>query len=109
MPNTPPKPPASLRKTPLVPSKRAQNPYKPPKPTARQQQFLDAIATLTEALGRPPSAIQVAAHIGVTRSGATRQLQALEHKGFTCDVPKTVSSGQWALTAAGSHARRARA
>ncbi len=46
----------------------------------------------------PPSAIQVAARMGITRMAAVRHLRALERKGMLLDVPKQVSSGKWALT-----------
>lgn len=96
---------------PPTPSKRKRpiSPYRVPrKATARQQEFLDAVAELTAELGRAPNAGQVAARIGVTRLGARRQLKALEEKGLLHDIPKTMSSGQWALTAKGSEVRRGR-
>ncbi len=57
-------------------------------------------------IGRPPRPAEVAERTGVTRLGARRQLQALEKKGLLQDVPKLVSSGQWALTPTGADALR---
>ena len=74
--------------------------------TDRQTEWLEAVVLLTDKLGRAPDNRDVAEHMGVTRWGARRQLMALEAKGLVSDVPKTVSSGQWALTDA---ARRVRA
>lgn len=94
--------PAAKRK------KRPVSPYAflaPRKATVRQLDFLDAVYALTKQLGRAPSAQEVADHVGVTRWGARRQLLALEAKGYLQDIPKTVSSGQWGLTAKGNERR----
>jgi predicted ArsR family transcriptional regulator len=63
------------------------------------------VGDLTDQLGRAPSAAEIGDHLGITRLGARSQLQALEAKGLLKDIPKTVSSGQWALTEAGIKAR----
>lgn len=70
-------------------------------PTARQRGWLQALAELAAELGRAPNATELAEHTGVSRFGARRALRALAAKGLTQDVPKVVSSGQWAVTAAG--------
>ena len=75
-------------------------------PTARQRAFLGAVATLTRELGRAPSATEIGDRLGISRLGARRQLQDLEAKGLLLDVPRVVSSGQWALTPAGEKARQ---
>jgi DNA-binding transcriptional ArsR family regulator len=88
----------------VLPRKRkrkraAPNANAPGRPaTARQSDFLRAVGELTVELGEPPSAAAVAERLGVTRTGARRQLMALEAKGLVCDVPRRVSSGKWALT-----------
>lgn len=84
---------------------RAASPFLPTSPrgpTARQRGWLQALAELTADLGRAPSAAELGAHTGVSRLGARRALRALAAKGLTQDVPKVVSSGQWAVTDAGS-------
>lgn len=103
---------ASERKTmpPEIPrkrGKRARSPIpRPPRPaTARQSAFLGAVGELTVRLARAPSATEVAAHLAISRQCAQRQLRALEAKGLLCDVPKLVSSGQWALTELGAALR----
>jgi predicted ArsR family transcriptional regulator len=78
--------------------KRAARPQTPATP--RQRAFLEAVLALTEELGRPPSASEVADRLGITRVGARPQLRALAAKGLLSDVPVTVSSGKWALTEA---------
>lgn len=86
---------------------RIRSPYvnDAPRPaTPRQLVFLKAVAELTAQLGRPPLPQEVGERIGVTRLGARRQLQALEKKGLLRDVPRVVSSGQWALTETGARA-----
>lgn len=74
--------------------------------TDRQEEFLEAVALLTERLGHAPSNNEVGEHMGVSRWWARKALMALASKGLVADVPKTVSSGQWALT---ETARKARA
>jgi predicted ArsR family transcriptional regulator len=76
---------------------KARSPYVARPATDRQEQFLAAIAELTEALGQAPSANAIAERLGVTPKGARQQLQALAAKGLAEDVPKVVSSGQWAI------------
>jgi predicted ArsR family transcriptional regulator len=68
--------------------------------TARQRAFLVAVADLSRELEREPSAVEIAARLGITRSGARPQLRALKAKGLLVDVPKQVSSGKWALSPA---------
>jgi DNA-binding IclR family transcriptional regulator len=68
--------------------------------TPRQRAFLVAIADLSRELGREPSAVEIAARVGVTPTGARPQLRALQTKGLLVDVPKQVSSGKWALSPA---------
>lgn len=68
--------------------------------TPRQSEYLEAIAALTAELGHPPSAVAIAARLGVSRTGIRSQLKALERKGLLKDVPKEVSSGRWGLTRA---------
>lgn len=87
--------------------KRARPPVpRPPRPaTDRQSAFLGAVGELTVRLGRAPSATEVAAHLGISRIGARKQLQNLASKGLLVDVPKVVSSGQWALTELGAALR----
>lgn len=86
----PPQPPAKRKKAP------------PGGPTARQRAFLLAVVELTELQGRAPSATELGARLGMTRLGARGNLQRLAAKGLIRDVPKVVSSGQWALTDAGA-------
>ena len=79
---------------------RRRSPFAPaPVATDRQQEFLDAVQALTGELGRAPNAAEVGKRLGITRRGARLQLQALAAKGLVVDVPKVVSSGQWALCA----------
>lgn len=75
-------------------------PRKPPKPAPRQHDVIDAVRALT-AEGAAASASAIAARLGISRQLASRQLAALERKGFLADVPKVVRSGNWALTPAG--------
>lgn len=85
--------------------KRATSPYRKASPraaTARQIDFLAAVAALTRELERAPNAVEVGARLGISRQGALQQLAAIEAKGLLVDVPKVVSSGQWALTPDGS-------
>ncbi len=84
-----------------------RGPYRkrPPRPaTARQSEFLAAVVALTRELGRAPNATEVAARLGIGQTGARRQLMALEAKGLLTDLPKLVSSGQWAITVRGEAA-----
>ena len=85
----------------MPPAKKA--PARPATP--RQRDFLATVHALTGELGRAPSAAEIGARLGITRLGARRQLQNLASKGLLRDVPKVVSSGQWALTPAGEAAR----
>lgn len=79
-------------------AKRTRSPYVPLKPaTARQNDYIEVVRQLTRDNGRAPSAADVAERMGITRQAALQQLQALESKGLLCDVPKMVSSGQWAV------------
>ncbi len=82
---------------------RLKSPYlpkAPPRPaTARQSDYLDAVRALTLELGRGPTAVEVAARLGVAKQSARQQLQALEVKGLLRDMPKLVSSGRWQVTA----------
>lgn len=75
-------------------------PRKAPKPSPGQADVLAAVRALTAA-GEAASAIAVAARLGMTRQHVSRQLAALERKGFLRDVPKVVRSGHWTLTPAG--------
>lgn len=106
----PPKPSSKPRKpAPVTPAKRPRSKGLAKRvlpATDRQTEWLEAVVLLTERLGRAPDNRDVAKHMGVTRWGARRQLMALEAKGLLSDVPKVVSSGQWALTDA---ARKVRA
>lgn len=68
--------------------------------TARQSEYVEAIAALTRELGRAPSAVAIADRLGVSRTGVRSQLKALEKKGLIRDVPKEVRSGKWRLTRA---------
>lgn len=81
--------------------KRRRSPFVPEPsalpPTARQDEFLAVIGALTQELGRGPSTGEIAARLGISRVGASHQLQALERKGLVGDIPKTVRSGRWAL------------
>lgn len=70
-------------------------------PTDRQKDFLAAVVALTDTLERPPNAKEIGDYLGITRLGARRQLQNMADKGLLRDVPKVISSGQWALTRAG--------
>lgn len=72
----------------------------PAEPSPRQEDVLAAVRALTEA-GEAASAIAVGERLGISRQHASRQLAALERKGFLADVPKVVRSGHWALTPAG--------
>lgn len=65
--------------------------------TARQSEVLATVRELATAEG-PPSASKVAERLAITRMCAVRHIRALERKGYLLDVPKLVSSGQWALT-----------
>lgn len=67
--------------------------------TARQSEYLAAVAALT-AEGGPPSAVAIAAKLGVSREGVRSQLKSLEAQGLLRDVPKEVRSGKWKLTKA---------
>lgn len=73
-------------------------------PTDRQTDFLAAVRTLTRSLGRAPNAQEIGDHLGISRLGARLRLKHLEQTGYLKDVPKTVSSGKWALTPAGASA-----
>lgn len=90
---------------PVKPKRRSPVRSPVPRPmrgaTKRQHDFLRAVQELTAALGRAPNAREVGDHMGMTRTGARLQLLDLERKGLLEDMPKIVSSGQWALTAAG--------
>lgn len=92
---------------PVKRAKRSMSPFRkaPPRPaTARQSEFLACVRDMTRELGQAPSAERVGERMGISRLGARRQLQALEAKGLLRDIPKVVSSGQWALTEAGDRA-----
>lgn len=81
-------------------AKRKRNPPSPfvvRAATDRQSEFLDAIRVLTAELGRAPNATEVGKRLGIGRDGARKQLMALAAKGIVADVPKMVSSGQWAI------------
>jgi len=79
-------------------AKRARSPYAPPRPaTARQSDYIEAVRVLTRELGRAPNAVEVGTRLGVSRQTALEALRLLETKGLLCDVPKMVSSGQWAV------------
>ncbi len=95
--------------TPLPPkkrNKRARSPLKRPlgPPTPHLVNTLEALRVLTEALGGPPSATQLGTHLGISRIGARKLLKRLEARGLARDVPKQVSSGQWAITPDGDRA-----
>lgn len=66
---------------------------------ARVNEWLDAVRQATQLHGRPPTATHVGAIMGMTPWGARKALKILEAHGYVVDVPKVVSSGQWALTA----------
>jgi len=83
-----------------VAAKRKRNPPSPfvaRAATERQSEFLVAIRELTAELQRAPNATEVGERLGIVRDGARKQLQALAAKGIVADVPKMVSSGQWAI------------
>jgi predicted ArsR family transcriptional regulator len=65
--------------------------------TERQRAYLAAVVALTEE-GHQPSAVEIAARLGVSRTGVRSQLRSLEAQGLLVDVPKVVSSGKWALS-----------
>lgn len=83
-------------------AKRPRSPFRPkapPRPaTARQSDALEAVRELTASLGHAPSAGEIAKRLGITRWGVRKLLKALAAKGLVHDVPKVVSSGQWAVT-----------
>lgn len=86
-------------------ARRAKSPFvaqAPRSPTRRQKEFLRAVADLTANLGRAPSAGELGEHMGISRLGARGQLLRLAERGLLRDVPVVVSSGQWALTDAGT-------
>lgn len=66
--------------------------------TERQRAILAAVVALTKETGEKPSAIAIADRLGVTRTGIRPQLHSLEAQGLLVDVPKTVSSGKWAVS-----------
>ncbi len=83
-------------------AKRLRSPYAPkapPRPaTARQSDAIEAVRELTRTLGHAPNAVEVAAELGIAKQTARKLLRKLEAKGLVRDVPKMVSSGQWAVT-----------
>ena len=84
---------------------RRSSPYVAIAVTDSDRALLEAIAKLTEQLGRPPAAGEIGEHLGITRLGARKRLKRAERRGLLQDVPKVVSSGKWALTRAGERAR----
>jgi predicted ArsR family transcriptional regulator len=61
--------------------------------------------SLTEALeGQAPSATQLGERLGISRLSARKLLLRLAARGLVADVPKLVSSGQWAVTPDGDRA-----
>lgn len=82
--------------------KRLTSPYAPkapPRPaTPREGDAIAAVRELTATLGRAPNAVEVAAQLGIAKQNARKLLRRLEAKGLLRDVPKLVSSGQWAVT-----------
>ena len=81
--------------------RRRRGKGRPRPPTARQKEILAELAALTRQIGRAPNAKELGAHLGITRHGARLILKRLEAAGHVQDVPKTISSGQWALTTEG--------
>lgn len=87
----------------MTPRKPKAGPPKPRKrqpPTDRQREYLAVVARLAAETGSV-SAMALADALGVDRKVAMRGLRAVAAKGLLADVPKVVSSGKWALTAAG--------
>lgn len=75
-------------------------PRKHARPSPGQKDVLEVVRALT-AEGATTSAVAIAGRLGISRQLASRQLAALERKGFLADVPKVIRSGHWALTPAG--------
>ena len=71
-------------------------------PTSRQSEIIDVIRELTRETGQAPSCNAIAKRLGITPAGARKQLRRLEEKGLCADVPMTVSSGTWSVTAEGA-------
>lgn len=67
-------------------------------PTSRQVKFMQTVVDLKRELGRDPTASDVARKLGIGRTGARKQLMALQAKGLVRDVPVEVSSGHWQTT-----------
>lgn len=70
-------------------------------PTSRQADAIAAIREITRETGKPPSATQIGERLGISRLSARKLLKSLETKGLVADVPVTVSSGTWSVTAEG--------
>lgn len=86
--------------------KRRKSPYAPTKAASEyDRDLIRAVETLTARLGEAPTATQVGAELGITRLGARKRLLRAQRLGWLEDVPKVISSGQWAVTKAGERAR----
>lgn len=83
--------------------KRARSPYKAPPGgvIASQRALLECVHNLTQLHGAAPSASLVAERLGISRIVARKRLRLLEASGLLQDLPRTISSGKWALTDAG--------
>lgn len=86
--------------------KRARSPYKAPLGgvIASQKALLECVHNLTQSTGKAPSALAVARRLGISRITARERLKLLETEGLLQDLPRTVSSGLWALTDKGREA-----
>lgn len=61
---------------------RARSPYLPaPGATGRQEEYLAAIRELTASSGHGPTTGEIAAHMGISRQGALKELQRLARAG----------------------------
>jgi predicted ArsR family transcriptional regulator len=75
-----------------------------PKMTQAEARCFDAIGRLTEKLGRPPSILEVAGYLKITKSGAQAHMDALRLKG-ALEGPVVV--GEWKRTPLGKKMRQA--
>lgn len=72
-----------------------------PREATRRYDVMRAVLELTARNGAPPSAVALAAELGMSRQCATRYLLELEAEGLLSDVPVTVRSGKWSVTERG--------
>lgn len=75
-----------------------------PRLTRAEATCFDAIVHLTAKLGRPPSILEVAERLGVSKSGAQQHMDALRLKGALLG-PRVV--GDWEVTPLGKKMRKA--